>query len=664
MKKLLLFIVILTFAGLTYLNNSFQENAEHNNVQPIKESIYSDGLLRSEINNVEIVASYKIDAELHPDEKKIFVAEELTWENKTKFTTREIYLHLYPNAYKNNNTLFSKGRGIKINDKNKSEINFSEIKIKGKVQQLIFVYPEVENIYDSTVAKIVLDEPINPGGSVKINFKYSVNVPKAGKRFGYASGRNFFFISQWFPKVGVFEEGNWICSQYHPFTNFYSDFGHYNVNITVPDNYKVAATGIQKKKTDLKNGKSVYSFIQKGVHDFAWMASDEIYAEQNSYKRRDSSEIQIKLFIQPENEKYKDRFIASVKNALEFFEENIGTYPYQTITIVDCPRTSQSGGMEYPTLITTGATLFSPLKTRQPEYVTIHEFTHQFFCGVVANNEVYEAWLDEGLTSYISTKIVEKYYGKGKIHFDLLGFYPIFGLNLLSYKEIPLVYTLGNYDQEEADDMLAKYYISPTSSTILDTSFKLPNASIYGIVSYAKPQLVLHSLERYLGFNKLMSIFREYYSEYKFRHPKSEDFLSVIKSKCNPEVSVMIDNFFRQASSFDYRVNSIGSAGNGEYEVFIEKIGEGTFPQDIAFYTDKDTLYKKWDGVDRWKIIKFRTNNEVVGAELDPTHKNILDLNYANNSYLLNKQYGASLRLSFRFFFWLQNLLLILGSIS
>jgi len=246
----------------------------------------------------------------------------------------------------------------------------------------------------------------------------------------------------------------------------------------------------------------------------------------------------------------------------------------------------------------------------------------------------------------------------------LFGFYPIFGLNFLSYKEIPLVYTLGNYDQEEAADKLEKYYVSPTSSAILDTSCKLPNASIYGISVYAKPQLVLHLLERYLGFEKLMSAFKEYYSKYKFKHPQPDDFINIIKSKSDSDISKLIDDLFHKTFYFDYRINSIGNAGNGQYEVFIERIGAGTIPQDVAFYTDKDTLYKKWDGVERWKIIKFRTNNKVKGAELDPAHKNILDLNYANNSYLLNKQYGASLRLSFRFFFWFQNLLLILGSIS
>ncbi len=664
MKKLLLPILILAFAGLTYLNSSFRENDAPVKISPVKNNVYEDGLLRSEVKNVEEAVSYKIDAELSPFKKEVIVDEELTWINKTEYPTTEIYLHLYTNAYKNSNTLFAKGRGISITDENKSGIDFSEVKVNGNDAQLIYVQPEVENDYDSTVAKIVLNQPLNSGESLQMNFKYKVKIPKAGKRFGYAAGRNFFFISQWFPKVGVFENGKWICSQYHPFTNFYSDFGNYNVNITVPDDYIIAATGIQKSKSVLKNGKSLYSFVQKAVHDFAWMASDEIYAEQDSYIRNDGSEIQIKLYTQPENEKYKERFLLSVKNGLKFFEEFIGEYPYQTLSIVDCPRTSQSGGMEYPTLITTGAELFSLYKTRQPESVTIHEFSRQFFYGVVANNEVYDAWLDEGLASYISTKIVEKDYGKGEVHFNLFGFYPIFGLNFLSYKEIPLVYTLGNYYKEEDADMLAKYYTSPTSAAILDTSYKLPVASIYGIVAYSKPQLVLHSLERYLGFERLMSAFKEYYSKYKFKHSKPENFLSVIKSKSGTDISGLIDELFGKAYSFDYRINSIKNVGNNTYEVFIERIGGGVCPQEIAFYTDKDTTYKQWDGKSNWKVVRFKSDNEIIGAELDPERKNILDLNYANNSYLINKQYGASLRLSFRFFFWFQNLLLILGSIS
>lgn len=668
MKKLLTFLVLFIFTCLSYLNFSYQESKtlkNFDNTSGNNSNLYKDGILKSELEKVSSIANYDIKVELLPYEKKIIAEEKLMWINKTPFPASEIHIHLYPNAFKNSKTIFAKGRGLMITDKTKSSVDFEEIKIGEKAVRLIYINPEIENKFDSTVAKIILDRPAIPGDTVKIKFKYSVPVPKAGNRFGYARDRNFFFISQWFLKAGVFQNGRWICSPYYPFTEFYSDFGKYNVSITVPQNYLVAATGVLKDAALRKNGKSIFDFVQEGVHDFAWMASDNVLFHKVIYKRKDSSEVNINVVILPEDEKYKDRFVNAVKNGLEFFENNIGIYPYSNLTIVDVPATSQSGGMEYPTLITTGAELFSPEETLQPESVTIHEFVHQFFYGIVANNEVYDAWLDEGLTSYLSDKIDEYYYGKRLLNFKFLGYYPVFGLNFLSYNEIPLVYTLGTYILPRGADILRRYYEAPNSVSILDTSSKLPNRISYAIEAYSKPELVMISLERYLGPGKMMKILKEYFNKYKFRHPTSNEFLSILRERTKTDFNWIYENLFKSSAIFDYKVNYVKPGENdNEYEVFIERIGDGIFKQEIALYTDRDTMFQTWDGKERWKNIIFKTENIVKGAEIDPYKKNIFDLNYANNSYLLKRQYEGSLRLSFRFLFWFQNLLLILGSVS
>jgi hypothetical protein len=663
MKRLLPFVLILIFTGLSYLDFSLNKKSFEKN-QDVS-GLYNDGILIGEVKKVSSVTNYNINVELFPDEKKIKAEEELTWINKTPFPASEIQIHLYPNAYKNNNTLFAKGRGIEITAENKSSMDFSEIKVDGKQVSLIYFQSEIYNKFDSTVAKIILNQSAIPGDTVKIIFKYSVSIPKDGKRFGYATDRNFFFISQWFPKVGVFENGKWICSQYHPFTNFYSDFGSYNIKITVPENYIVAATGVNRNYQKSPNKKSMYFFSQSGVHDFAWTASDEVILQQSFYKRKDSSQVKIISVIQPENEIYTERFVTAVKNALSYCENNIGEYPYQTITVVDAPGSSQSGGMEYPTLITTGATLFSPKETLEPESVTIHEFVHQYFYGVVANNEVYEAWLDEGITSYLEEKIVEKYYGRGSLFFNFLGYYPIFGLNFLSYNEIPLVYTLGNFTFERGAKELGRYYQAPGMFSITDTSYKIPNALYYSIASYSKPDLVLLSLERYLGEKKIMKILREYYEKYKFRHTTTNEFLSILKQNAPGNDEWITKNLFESSSTFDYKVKYVKKLNDSnEYEIFFERSEDGICKQEIAFYTDTDTTWQYWDGMEKWKKIIFKTKNKLVSVEIDPYRKNVLDLNYANNSYVIKKQYGGSIRLSFRFLFWFQNLLLILGSIA
>jgi hypothetical protein len=169
-----------------------------------------------------------------------------------------------------------------------------------------------------------------------------MKIPRSVKRLGYATGRNFFFVSQWFPKVGVFENGKWICSQYHPYLNFFSDFGCYSVKIKVPKNYVVTATGVEEKKYSDELS-TTFHFVQFGIHDFVWLASDDILHRSEVYTRNDGSQISIQAFVQPERQKYFARYFKAVKNCLRFFEDNIGIYPYQNITLVDVPRTSASG---------------------------------------------------------------------------------------------------------------------------------------------------------------------------------------------------------------------------------------------------------------------------------------------------------------------------------
>ena len=334
------FILLIFFSGLLYLSENHSKFVK---VNDLKSSVdYKDGILKSEYNKVDRIANYNIDVEFDPASKSISVNEKIVWINKTKFPTSEIQFHFYANAYKSNNTLFAKAYSLSPDAQ--TQIDIKSFYVDGKSAQLIYFQPEIADPYDSTVAKVLLSKTVEPGDSVKIDFEYAMKIPRSVKRMGYASGRNFFFVSQWFPKVGVYENGKWTCSQYYPNLNFYSDFGDYSVKIKVPNDYTVAATGVEKeKKSNAQN--TTYNFVQSGVHDFVWLATDDILHRNSIYKRKDGSTITIQAYVQPERERYFDRYFTAVKNCLEYFENNIGIYPYQNISLVDVPRTSASGGM-------------------------------------------------------------------------------------------------------------------------------------------------------------------------------------------------------------------------------------------------------------------------------------------------------------------------------
>jgi len=659
MKKIFILIFLILFSGIIYFYENNFDSYQKFEVQ--NTSVYFKGILKSEYDKVQNIANYNIDVELIPSQNLINAKEEIIWINKTNFPAKEIHFHFYANAYKNNKTLFA--AAFELEKENQTEIKIKNFNIDGKSSELIFFQPEISNPFDSTVAKVILDKTIQPDDTVKIYFEYSMTIPVSVKRLGRAAGRNFYFVSQWFPKVGVYENGKWVCSQYHPYLNFYSDFGEYNVNIKVPKNYIVASTGVCIEK--LINEKfALYKITQYGVHDFAWMASDNIILKKDIYQRKDGSSILINAYIQPENEKYSKRYINCVKNCLKYFESYIGAYPYQTISLIDVPHSSASGGMEYPTLFTVHVNLFSPKSTGSPEYLTAHEFAHQYFYGIIANNEVYEAWLDEGFASYLSTKIMYKYYPNILENFRILTYLPVYGINFLSFNDIPLIYTVADIPIVEGVNSAKDYYKNLTIGSIADTSYKLPSRLSYIVNSYDKPELMLLSLERYLGFDKMMKILRDYFEKYKYKHPKSEDFIREVNNNCTEDMSWFWDNFFYNSKVFDYRITSIKKVASNVYHVLAERLGDGIFKNDIALYTEKDTLYQKWDGRERWKIFEFVTNDKVIAAEIDPHRKNLLDINFANNSLALEPRYWASISIALRWFFWVQNALMMIGSIG
>lgn len=663
MKKILLVVLsLLILTGLTYLEETSRQ--AQSTFEYIRDnSIYKNGILKSEYEKVNPVSLYEIDVELLPADKLIEARERIVWVNKTTNPINEIHFHLYPNAFKNDKTEFMKGRNL--SDESKSEIQFFLFSVNGKEYELLYFQPEVENEYDSTVAKVILPYYLNQNDTAEILIQYRMPVPQSISRSGYARGREFYFFAQWFPKVGVFENGKWICSQFHPTTEFYSNFSEYIVRITVPNNFTVASTGVPVEEFKFAGDRKVYLYRQYGVHDFAWMASDKILIENIIYYRKDGSPVVVKGYFQPENKKYIRRYLDAVHNTLEYMEENVGIYPYETLSLIDFPKTASGGGMEYPTLVTVGVNLFSPVKSHSPETVTVHEVVHQYFYGLVANNEVFEAWLDEGFTSYYTTKILHHYYGEAKSYFRLFGSYPISGILFYSYNEIPLIYTLSSYYYSEGARRLPLYYENAQLGAIADTSYKHINRAVNRVNSYNKPELMLLSLERYIGDEKMKEIMKYYFSSYKFKHPVSQDFIDIVQNHTDEDINWFFENYYLSSKTFDYEIKSVSRiGGSNQYEVLIVRNGEAVSKSEIVLYTDADTLYKNWDGVERWKRVIFTTDNKVIGAEVDPYKKNMLDINYANNSYMIDRQYAGTMRLTIRWFFWIQNLLLIFGSIS
>ncbi len=651
----------MLFTGLTYFVNG---NNPFNNFASVERrgDNYINGLEKKEAGNVNNIADYSFDIFFQELNDKITVEEEIVWRNITGYPTDEIEFHLYANAYQSGRTIFASVYNIPPEAQTHFEID--SLLVDGKHKKLLFFQPDEENPFDSTVAKVDLNESIMPGDSAVIKFYYKLKIPISIKRFGKARDADFYFISQWFPKTGVFENGKWVCNQYFPRLNFYSDFGRYRAMINLPEKYSLASTGIIKKQYTA-NRRTTYEVVQDGVHDFAWVFTSDIIDTSEAYLRKDDSSINVRMFVQPGREKYIDRYFNSTKFTLKYFEENIGEYPYEQVTLIDCPRSSASGGMEYPTLFTVSARLFSPENTHYPEKLVMHEFIHQFFYGVIANNETIEAWLDEGFTSYFASKATDAFFGeKAYLTFRSFGYLPVYGINFFGYNEIPIIYSLGFFEFPEEGRAMKRYYRDKTTGAIADTSYKLPNVLSYVINAYSKPELMLHSLERIIGEKKFFRIVQKYYSKYKFKHPKSEDFINLVRSEYGEKIDWFFDESFYSSKIFDDRIKYVKKTAPGSYEIFAERLGDGKFRQDIWCYTSNDTIKLRWETPERYKIFKIKTESDLYSVEIDPLRKNLFDVNFSNNSFTMEPKYWGAASISIKWFFWIQNALMILGSVG
>lgn len=656
--KYLWLILILIFAGMIEFTNSISEKSSLNYSED--SGYYTKGVSQKEYRNVTPVSDYDFNVIFKEAEDKIHVEEKIVWRNLTGTPANEIHFHLYANTYANDSTLFA---GVyKLPPEAKTKLQIKSATVNGNKKELLYFQPDVKNPSDSTVAKIIMDNAIAPEDSAIIEFIYELKIPVSVKRFGKAAGADFYFISQWFPKVGVYENGKWVCNQYFPRLNYYSDFGNYRAIINLPAHYTFASTGVIIKQ-HTANSRSTYEVVQNGVHDFAWVFAGDVLDTSRVYLRKDGSRVNLRMIVQKGREEYIERYFNSSLFSLRFMEENIGQYPYSQITLVDCPRTSASGGMEYPTLFTVSADLFQPEVTHYPEKLVMHEFIHQYFYGVLSNNETAEAWLDEGFTSYFASLMAKKYFKeKGNLTFKAFGYLPVYGINYFDIYEVPIIYSLGEFKYPEEGRAVKRYYSEKLIGAIADTSYKLPTVNSYIINAYSKPELMLTSLERILGEKKFLQLINIYYSKFKFKHPKTDDFINLTLSKY-PDLKWFFDETFYSSKLFDDRIRYIKRTGKGEYTIFLERLGDGKFRSDVWVYTERDTIKFIWDDISRYKVLKIKTDSKIIAAEIDPLRKNLFDVNYSNNSYVIEKKYWGTASISIKWFFWIQNALMILGSI-
>ena len=326
----------------------------------------------------ERVVHYEIDARYDAAKHTIDATEVLTYHNLTGQALDHFPFHLYLNAFQPKATWVREAKLLgnrdavyqnwEDKDYGSEEIKSFEVVGQGDLtKNLPFIAPDDGNPDDKTVVDVHVPKPIAPGAYVQFKIAFHDQMPETQERTGWK--RDFLLAGQWFPKVGVWWQGAWNCHQFHAQTEFFADFGVYDVKLTVPQNEVAGASGVLVEEKSNPDGTKTLTYHGDDIHDFAWTVSPRYKVRETTYQAQ-MGPIHLRFLMQPAHWSQAERHEQIIRETLDRFEKWYGPYPYKTLTVVDPEPGSAAGGMEYPTFITGGTSWFAPKgMTEEPEVV-------------------------------------------------------------------------------------------------------------------------------------------------------------------------------------------------------------------------------------------------------------------------------------------------------
>ena len=603
-------------------------------------------------------ASYTIAATLDHAARTLTGRERIVWRNISAQPATEIRFHLYWNAWRDANSTWLRERRLTSTTPTRSDaygsIDVSAIRLANGTNLTTgqrFIAPDDGNADDRTVMTVAVP-PVPAGGEVTLDIEWTAKIPRPFARTGYVD--DYYFIAQWFPKVGVLEDAGWNVHQFHSSTEFYADFGVYDVSLTLPRAFVVGASGRNVGRTDNADGTTTHRFRGEDINDFAWTASPEYQVVTRTFEHPTLPTIDMRLLLLPEHAGLADRYFASTAAALKYFGEWFGPYPWGYLTIVDPAYQSQADGMEYPTFFTGRARWLAPARVSVPESTTAHEAGHQFWYATVATNEFEHAWMDEGLNTFSTARALEAAFPTFRIERRFFGGFIPWVLDDIPVPRATDGNRLTGYrDAAEADiQSHPSYTYWPGTATT---------------VTYNKTALWLHTLERHLGWPVLQKAMATYFDRWKFKHPKPDDFFRIVNEVSGQDLTWFFDQVHRSSNAFDYGMQELRSdrLPDGTYRttVVARRFGEATFPVDVVTtFTDGPTVTERWDGRDRRAMYVYTRPAAATQTVVDPTRVLLLDVNYTNNGRTLApRTRAAGLKWSLTWMVWLQDLMLTYG---
>jgi hypothetical protein len=490
---------------------------------------------------------YNIQAELNDTEKSITGFENILYKNNSPDTLNFVWFHIWPNAYKHDSTALMKQIRSDA-ERAKKEQLFGKGWIEGlsfKVNDSPAQTEAHANPQFIDVIKLLLNTPLLPGDSILISTPFKVFLPPYFSRSGYADGE--FMACQWYPKPAVYDQSGWHEMPYLDMGEFYSEYADYQVNLTVPAQYVVGATGTLLTKPEIDHYKSIgwknvsnrkkravlytpeggiekktLSYFAKNVPDFAWFADPKFVIQYDTIRLPSGKVIGAFSYYHNKKKTIWKNSMDHIKDGVKKYSRWIGDYEYPVVQVVEGPENNSSGGMEYPmiTLIT------SPdAKVESLDAVIAHEIGHNWFMSMLGSNERAHAWMDEGLNTYFQFRYeAEKYRSNS-----------IFGASLpAKFKALPV------------DQFLAIIYTAiqnnlPMQDAMDKSSEQFANSTDYAYVSYIKTSLWMYILETSVGAEKAERAIQNYFAKWKHKHPQPSDMKQAFEEATGADLTAFFE---------------------------------------------------------------------------------------------------------------------------
>ncbi|MBI4703517.1 MAG: M1 family metallopeptidase [Deltaproteobacteria bacterium] len=582
------------------------------------------------------VASYELHASLDPASHVLEGRGTIRWRNGSRTPQSELFLHVYLNAFKNDRSLFLRsGAGAGFRGEGlPTEWGYCRVRRLFAREHGRDLWPGVErhspgDPEDETDVRVPLGEPVAPGGSLTLDVEWTAKLPSVVMRTGHAG--SFHMVAQWFPKLARLEpDGRWAHFAFHPLSEFYADFGDYDVEIDVPAGYVVGATG-QQISEQRGAGRVRRRFAAPSVHDFAFAAWDGF----RELGRAGPGGVRLRCLYPPGADGQAATELDAAARALRDLGELFGDYPYPTLTLVHPPEdAAEAGGMEYPTLIATGGSWYWPLVgLRGTELVTVHELAHQWFYGLVATDEHRWPLLDEGLASYAEGAVLERWYPRASL-FRGLGF-------ALAIPDARRLWALG----PRGGDVVARQ------------AEEFPSGGDYVRLVYGRTASLLETLERIFGRERIRAALGDYARRQRFAHPGPEDLFVAVRQHAGNEAAEALRLGLEQGGWADYAVERLWSEpaaapaglfgdppseaqaglapGTAPWrgEILVRRYGTLRLPVDVAL-RDADGRERRvsWDGQADHLRIPYAGEAPLAAAVVDPDHRVLVDEDLANNA--------------------------------